>query len=215
MKLKALLTAVFTFTLLSSTQGRDNSSLVQKQEEARMTAEDRAKVVKLLHESEKEFFEMIENLSEAQWKYKPAPERWSVAEVAEHIILAEKLLFASVEKALAAPPNPEWQTKTAGKTEFLERVMVSRDRRAQAPEQIQPQGKWTLAETLSRFKEVRARTLKFTEQTDLPLKAHTLDHPFPVFSTLNAYQWLIYIPLHHLRHNQQIAEVKASTGFPK
>ncbi len=215
MKPKALLTAVFIFTLLSSTQGAGNSPRAEKQGDAHMTAEERAKVIKLLNDSEKEFFAAIENLNEAQWKYKPAPDRWSVAEVAEHIILAEGLLFASVEKALAAPPNPQWQTKTAGKTEFLERVMVSRDRRAQAPEQIQPQGKWTRAETLSRFKEVRAQTLKFTEQTDLPLKAHTLDHPFPVFGTLNAYQWLIYIPLHHLRHNQQIAEIKASAGFPK
>ena len=138
-----------------------------------------------------------------------------MAEVAEHIYLAEGLLFASMEKALASKPNPDWEAKTRGKTEFLERVMVSRDRKAQAPESIVPQGKLTRAEIMSRFKETRAKTLKFAEQTDLPLKAHTLDHPFPVFNTLNAYQWLIYIPLHNLRHNQQIAEVKASPGFPK
>ena len=80
---------------------------------------------------------------------------------------------------------------------------------------IVPTGKLTKAEAISRFKEARAKTLKFIEQTDLPLKAHTQEHPFPVFNTLNAYQWLIYIPLHNLRHNQQIAEVKASPGFPK
>jgi len=49
----------------------------------------------------------------------------------------------------------------------------------------------------------------------VPLKEHTVDHPFPVFGTLNAYQWLIYVPLHNMRHDQQIAEVKASPGFPK
>jgi hypothetical protein len=48
----------------------------------------------------------------------------------------------------------------------------------------------------------------------LALKEHTADHPFAVFGTLNAYQWLIYIPLHNIRHNQQIAEVKASAGYP-
>ena len=36
-----------------------------------------------------------------------------------------------------------------------------------------------------------------------------------VFGTLNAYQWLIYIPLHNLRHEKQIAEVKATKGYPK
>lgn len=28
----------------------------------------------------------------------------------------------------------------------------------------------------------------------------------PVFNMLNAYQWLLYIPLHNVRHNRQIAE---------
>ena len=47
------------------------------------------------------------------------------------------------------------------------------------------------------------------------MKDHTTEHPFPVFNTLNAYQWLVYIPMHNLRHDLQIAEVKASPGYPK
>ena len=181
----------------------------------RLTAEERAKVINLLRESEAQFREAVEKLSDAQWAYKPAPDRWSVGEVAEHIALTEAALFSSVEKALAEKANPDWEAKTAKKTEFIERAVPSRERRVQAPEGVRPEGKLTRAEVMSRFKEVRAKTLKFVEQTDLPLKAHTYDHPFPVFNTLNAYQWLIYIPLHHLRHNQQILEVQATTGFPK
>jgi hypothetical protein len=163
----------------------------------------------------KEFLDSVHGLSENAWNYKPGPDRWSVAEVAEHILLSEGLLFATVEKALAAKPNPDWEAKTAGKTEFLERVMVDRSRKAQAPEAIQPKGNLTMPEIVSRYKETRARTLKFIEEIRLPMKDHTIDHPFPAFNTLNAYQWLIYIPLHNMRHNQQIAEVKASSGFPK
>lgn len=209
---KVMLT-VLSFALFASALAQSGSPGTAS--DPRLTQEERAKAVKLLLDSQKEFLAAVEKLSDAQWSYKPAPERWSVAEVAEHIYLAEGLLFASVEKALAAQPNPDWETKTRGKTEFLERVMVSRDRKAQAPETIVPQGKMTRAEIMSHFKEARAKTLKFIEQTDRPLKAHTTDHPFPVFNTLNAYQWLIYIPLHNIRHNQQIAEVKASAGFPK
>jgi hypothetical protein len=78
-----------------------------------------------------------------------------------------------------------------------------------------PQSKISHDEVLQRYKEVRAREIKFAEETEVALKEHTADHPFPIFGTLNAYQWLIYIPLHNIRHNQQIAEVKASPGFPK
>ena len=49
----------------------------------------------------------------------------------------------------------------------------------------------------------------------MALKAHTIRHPFPIFGTLNAYQWLIYGPLHTMRHVKQIAEVKATEGYPK
>ena len=184
-------------------------------DEGKISAEERAKAVKLLTDSQKETLDAVESLTEEQLKFKPAPERWSVAEVAEHILLAEGLLFGAVNRAIANQPNPEWETKTKGKTEFLEKILVNRQGKAQAPESIVPTGKLSRAELIAKLKESRAKTMKFAQETQLPLKVHTLDHPFPVFGTLNAYQWLIYIPLHNMRHNQQIAEVMASANFPK
>jgi uncharacterized damage-inducible protein DinB len=184
-------------------------------DDGKMSAEEKSKAIKLLTDSQKETLDAIESLSDEQLKFKPAPERWSVAEVAEHILMAESLIFGAVEQAIATKANPEWETKTKGKTEFLEKVLVNRQGKAQAPESIVPTGKLTRAELINGLKASRAKTMKFAEETQLPLKAHTFDHPFPVFGTLNAYQWLIYIPLHNMRHNQQIAEVKASPNFPK
>ncbi len=184
-------------------------------DEGKITAEERAKVIKLLKETQAETLEALEKLSDEQLKFKSAPEKWSVLETAEHIMMAESLIFGAVQGAIAAKPNPEWETKTKGKTEFIERVMPDRTGKAQAPESIVPSGKLTRQEVIAKFKEARGKTLKFAEETQLPLKAHTLDHPFPVFGTLNAYQWLIYVPLHNIRHNKQIAEVKAGPNFPK
>ena len=192
-----------------------SKSVTGAPDDARMSAEERAKVTKYLVDSQKELLASIEGLSEAQWKFKPAPEKWSVGEVAEHILLAEGLLFSAVERALATAPNPDWEAKTKGKTQFLERALVNRTTKAQAPEAIVPTGKLSRDEVIAKFNEARAKTLKFASTTDIPLKEHTVEHPFPVFNTLNAYQWLIYIPLHNLRHNQQIAEVKADPQFPK
>ena len=76
-----------------------------------------------------------------------------------------------------------------------------------------PKGKFTRAQIMSRYGADRARTLEFVHKTEFPLNEHTAEHPFPIFNTLSAYQWLIYIPLHNLRHNQQIAEVKAAAGI--
>lgn len=184
------------------------------QTDPKMTTEERAKLIQWLNESQAETIAAVEKLSDAQWNWKAAPEKWSVAECVEHIMLAEGTLMAQAEKALAAPPNPDWAEKTKGKAEFIERVMVKRQGKAQAPEAIVPTGKLSRAELMKKLREVRAKTLKFAEATQLPLKAHTSEHPFPVFGTLNAYQWVIYIPLHNIRHNQQIAEVKANPNFP-
>ncbi len=183
--------------------------------DAHMTAEERAKAIGYLEESRKEFLAAIDGVTAEQWKWKPAPERWSVGETAEHIVLAEDLLFGNVKKAIASPPNPEWEEKTKGKTEFIERVMAPRLGKATAPEPIVPGGKMTQAEVRERFLKQREEIEKFAREIQVALKEYTVEHPFAVFNTLNAYQWLIYAPLHTERHDKQIAEVKATQGYPK
>jgi hypothetical protein len=180
-----------------------------------MTAEERTKVLRYLDESRKEFLASIDGLTEEQWKWKPAPARWSVGETAEHIVLAEASLFQNVQKAVASPANPDWETKTKGKTEFIEQVMAPRLGKATAPEPIVPSGKMSQAEVRERFLKQREAIEAFARETQVALKEHTAEHPFPAFGTLNAYQWLIYIPLHTERHDKQIAEVKATAGYPK
>lgn len=179
-----------------------------------MSKEDRAKVLKLLTDSQQETLDLLKGLSDAQWNYKAAPEKWSVGEVAEHIWLAEGLLFGAMENALKTPENPQWEEQTKGKNERVVQILTNRAGKAQAPETIKPTGK-SRAEIMKGLEEARAKTLKFATETQAAMNSHTLKHPFPVFGVLTAYQWLIYIPAHNIRHNQQIAEVKASTGYPK
>ena len=183
--------------------------------DARMTAEERTKVINWMDESRKEFLAAIDGVTEEQWKWKPAPERWSVGETAEHIVLAEGALFENVQKAIGSAPNPAWEEKTKGKTELIERVMAPRLGKAQAPDPIVPTGKLTQAEVRERFEKQSAEIETFAKETQVELKQYTVEHPFAFFNTLNAYQWLIYVPLHTMRHDKQIAEVKATAGYPK
>jgi hypothetical protein len=183
--------------------------------DAHMTTEERSKVLHWLEESRQEFHAAIDGVSEEQWKWKPAPERWSVGETAEHIVLAEAMLFENVKKAVGSPANPAWEEQTKGKTEFIVQVMAPRLGKAQAPEPIVPRSGMTVALVKERFDQQRAEIAKFASDTNVALKEHTGQHPFPVFGTLNAYQWLIYVPLHTERHDKQIAEVKTTAGYPK
>lgn len=168
---------------------------------------ERAGLIRLLHDSENEFLQLISGLTDDRWTRKTAPEGWSVQQIAEHIVLGEKGILAKAEEALSSPPQAEWEAVETRKTGFVGRVVPDRSRKAIAPNGLAPHHAWTRDETIARFKSGRARTLKFVEEIDGPLKAHLARHPFPVFDMLNAYQWLLYIPLHNVRHNRQIAEV--------
>lgn len=89
----ALFIAALMFSTTSNLEAADAS----------MTPEERAHVVKLLKDSEVEYLAAIQNVSDEQWKWKPAPDRWSVGETAEHILLAETALFTAVQRAIQSP----------------------------------------------------------------------------------------------------------------
>lgn len=182
---------------------------------ATMSKEDRAQLLRRFDEATEQTLATVEKLSDAQWSYKSAPEKWSVGETLEHITITEGFLLKMAQDALAAPANPDWAEKTKGKTEIIERAMLNRQVKAQAPEPIVPTGKLSRAEGIAKYKAARAQTRKFVAEAQAEVHAHTLDHPVPEFGTLSAYQWLIYITLHNRRHNLQIEEVKTSAGFPK
>jgi len=195
-------------TLLAITAGTGAQTLP----DSKMTRAERAELIELLNRSEKEFLQAVEGLTEQQWSFKPGPERWSVGEVAEHIVLAEALLFETATKSLAGPADENWDS-TLSKTDVLRRALPNRSTKVDAPAAIRPQHAMTRQQLMARFREQRARALAYAQETEAPLKAHTAANPF--FGALNAHQWLLYIPLHHLRHNLQIAEVKTSPDYPR
>jgi len=63
--------------------------------DARMTDVERAELVDLLLGSEREFMQELEGVNERQWSFKLGPDRWSVGEVVEHIVLADGILFGT------------------------------------------------------------------------------------------------------------------------
>ena len=188
-------------------------------EAAYMTDDERSEMLRLLDESRDLLLGLIGEVSEKQWTWKPAPDRWSVAECAEHIVLSESRLFQSVKGALASPASIDWMEETKGKAELLRRVMPNRNPGgaggASAPQEIRPQGDLTKADILAEFEKIRTEVREFTEATKAPLKQHIEEHPFPIFGSLNAHDWLIYVPLHTIRHSKQMIEVMQTEGYPK
>ena len=174
-----------------------------------MSAAQRKLILDHLETSSRNFLDRIGKLSDAQWQWKAAPDKWSIAEVAEHITITERLLLNKVQEALGNPVQPDWKRKTAGKTQFLLRVVAPRRGRARAPKEVRPSAGWSKDEAVRQFGETRAETVRFTQETQAEMNACIARHPFPVFGDLSAFQWLLYIPTHLERHVRQIDEIRS------
>jgi hypothetical protein len=182
---------------------------------ATLTSQQREFALKQLEATRDNFLKSIAGLSQKQWTFKSAPDRWSVAEVAEHIAVSESTLFGLVQqKIMTSPAAPEKREQVKGKDEMILQRMPDRSHKAQAPEFLRPTGRWaTEAELTKAFEDSRAATMEYIRTTNDDLRDHFFDHP--VFGTMDGYQWLLLISGHSARHTAQIEEVKADPNFPK
>jgi len=182
--------------------------------ETLLTESERAEALSIHDQTDRDFIAAIEGLNEAQWTFKPGARRWSIQQIAEHIVLVASLGTAGVEKALCQEFDPNVQ-EPAGLFDAMKlRVMDRSLRGMQAPEPVSPRGVWSVEETLQRFRQMRSIARTLLEQRDAPLKSRA----FALMpGTYNCHHWLILTSLHTRRHLAQIAEVKAterSEGFP-
>ena len=177
-----------------------------------LTTADRERGTKYLAQTRDGIVAATKGLSEAQMKFKPAPDRWSVAETLEHIALAEDFLLQNVtDKIIKSPAGPA-DRDTAKADAMVLAMIPDRSHKAQAPPTLVPTGRWTPAETLDRFLKSRAQTIAFLESTP-DLRQHVADSPLR--QSLDAYEWLLFVSAHSERHTKQILEVKADPNFPK
>jgi len=154
-----------------------------------------------------------EGLSAAQLAFKPAPEKWSVAEVLEHIASTEDYLMTLVrDQVMTAPARPAGED-VAAIDDFVLKAIPNRASKLKAPEPLVPTKRYGSAEgSRKAFTTSRAKTIAFLKETK-GLRDHAIDSPLG--RKLDPYQWVLFIAAHSDRHHQQIEEVKADAKFPK
>jgi hypothetical protein len=177
------------------------------------TPEDKEKALKYLETTKQGVLDSVKGLSEAQWNFKPAPDRWSVAQVMEHIATAEDFIrTADKENVMKAPAGDA--TRDVKKADEGVLMMVpDRSHKIQAPEPLVPANKYGTPEAaIKHFVESRAETEAFLKDTP-GLRAHVAtDTPI---GALDGYEFILLIAAHSERHTKQINEVKADPNFPK
>ena len=177
-----------------------------------VTQAEKDKALQYLETTKKNVLEATKGLSEAQWNFKPAPDRWSVAQVMEHIAASEDFIRGMLKEKVMMAPGGE-PGRDVKKTDDAVLAMVpDRTTKAQAPEPLVPTNRFGSPEgALKHFVESRATTEDFLKTTT-GLRDHVTDSPL---GKLDGYEFVLFIAAHSERHTKQINEVKADPNFPK
>jgi len=179
-----------------------------------MTPAERERAVNYLTQSRDNLLRTVRGLSREQLQFKSAPERWSVADCLEHLILVEnRRIGEGIPAALQQPVDSARRSAYEGRDDELVRLVAGRAQRVQAPEPVRPVGRWPHDRLIPEFEAARKRSTDLVATTRANLRQYLSTHP--LFGDLDCYQWLLLIAAHSDRHRTQIEELVASPGFPR
>lgn len=166
-----------------------------------------------LRQTGQEFTTSLVGVSPEAWRFRPAPDRWTIGETAEHLALVEGAILRLTAR-LAQHPLPD-ADRPAQKTRdvAITTAMFDRSTRRPAPDSVQPTGRFSdPLQASDAFASARAAIIEWLTTTDLDLRGVAMPHP--ALGLLDGKQWILFAAAHCQRHTRQILEVKQAPGYP-
>lgn len=163
-----------------------------------------------LRKKHEQLLRQLGSLSSEVLSFKTAPDKWSIVEVVEHLVIAEKELLKQLSTNVPTSTlNPE--SKTPDKYQTVIKVMV-RDIPVDVPdESLEPHGRLPLDELLSQWDAMRKKLAELlaeikSENKDDPIFRHPYGGPLDISETLQFFE--VHFD-NHMRHIDRIlAETK-------
>jgi hypothetical protein len=174
-----------------------------------MDETDRRLFLHSLRESQQVFLRALDGVTEAEAVWKPAPDRWSIFEGAEHVAVAESGMFGGVRQGT---PVTEPGLSDADREKRLRAAAADRSRKWVAPEPVRPSGRFaSLSEAVEQFVERRERTIGWVEFCPEDLRSLSTMHP--AAGSITCYECLWLLIAHPVRHAEQIREIREAWRF--
>jgi DinB superfamily len=170
---------------------------------------DMARLLDALRKGGDAFLASVAGVDEAACHLRPAEDRWSVLQCAEHVAVAEEVMLGLVtgERKARNVEGPR-------RDDRILRSGTDRSTRFEASDQSQPRGRFSrLAEAVAHFQAVHQQTLRLVEQTGEDLRATEVKHPHHVVGVISTYECLLLMGTHAQRHALQIEEIKNSPAY--
>lgn len=185
----------------------------------KLTAEELDQARLFLQQTQNSVVGATKGLSEAQWKFKPAPDRWSIAENLDHIVIIQERVLGPVMDQLANAPAPPADVDYKLVDAIVINQFPNRLAKFSAPEIVHPAGDIAPAEVLNRLRTNCERLTECLESTP-GLRQHVFAAP-PLkavskgaHESMDGYQWILAAAAHTERHTKQILEVMADPAYP-
>ncbi|HJQ27180.1 MAG TPA: DinB family protein [Blastocatellia bacterium] len=151
--------------------------------------------------------ELIADLDDEKAKARPAPDVWSIAEIIEHLSLAEGRFLELIGSLLgreAAAAAPASSSSSAISIQMMtDRV----NEKFNAPAILQPSGGVPLSESLGKLRHSREALLGLRPRIEAQDYSH-VTFPHPAFGPLNLYQWLAAVEFHECKHLDQLQTIR-------
>jgi hypothetical protein len=173
-----------------------------------ITQEEREHLVAHLEMTQSWLKDEVAPLSAEQLNYRPAPDRWTVAETVQHIVVSEANYWRYLQNGLKAPPKKLGEHATDADILWYG---IDRTRHDKTSADQNPKDQHIdVAAAMKSFLAMHAQLLDIARTSNDDLHAHVVDEWH-----VDAYQCILEISTHEQRHILQVREIKASPGFPK
>ena len=155
--------------------------------------------------------EAVELVPPASRNQSPGPDRWSVAQVLQHLAGVENRIGMAMTKwvadARAAGTGPETETSSIVNS-LPHQAIADRSQRRDAPEEFQPRSDSDAESAWAALERSRA-ALRAAIVAGDGLALGEVIQPHPVLGPINLYQWALFEGSHEARHAGQVREIAA------
>jgi hypothetical protein len=165
------------------------------------------RIVKLLDREHSAFLAQFERVPQAKREVRLSADRWSAAEIVEHLARMErgigKLILVKSTEPQLVPATDLPTTRLSDSTIAMVRNRASP---IDAPERVRPTGSVSSQDALAQLTEARAALKQAYASAD-PSVLDGAVHDHPVLGPLTVRSWVELTGHHEARHAQQMAEL--------
>ena len=205
MSIKSAWIFIFVFSISAFAQTAARPPVV-------FTEKDREFALKYANETKTEFVRQLTGLSDDQLNFRAGEGRWTIGEIAEHIVVVEDALRGYVDAGMKAPvPACKDDFRVQDLSVILS--ITNRQQKFTAPEQVRPNGRWkTVPELLAAFDSTRKGSIDHMTNMKEDMRSHFASMPL---GKIDAFQSYLFMIGHSERHLAQLKEVKTDSKYPK